>query len=154
MSAGHKRGHAHERSERGDKLRRVREREASCSCGQLRAVVTGDPLRVSICHCLACQRRTGSSFGYQARYPEEHVRITGESRQFVRHSDEDGEIRKLNFCPNCGATVFYAGADMPGMIAIPVGAFADPSFPPPLVSVWEERKHSWVAPPADAEHII
>ena len=41
-------------------------REAACHCGQLRLEVTGDPFAVSICHCLACQRRTGSAFGMQA----------------------------------------------------------------------------------------
>jgi hypothetical protein len=39
------------------------------------------------------------------------------------------------------------------LIAIPVGAFADPAFPPPQVSVWEERKHRWVVVPDGAEHI-
>lgn len=32
-----------------------------------------------------------------------------------------------------------------GLIAIPVGAFADPHFPAPTFSVWEERKHDWIA---------
>jgi hypothetical protein len=33
---------------------------------------------------------------------------------------------------------------MPGLVAIPVGAFADPGFPRPRFSVWEGRKHPWV----------
>jgi hypothetical protein len=49
----------------------VTEREGSCSCGQLRVTVSGEPVRVSICHCFACQQRTGSSYGYQARFPED-----------------------------------------------------------------------------------
>jgi len=129
------------------------EREASCSCGQLRVVVTGEPVRVSICHCLACQRRTGSSYGYQARWPQERVRITGEATEYTRLSDEEGSWRKTDFCPHCGSTVYYTNEDMPGMIAVAVGAFADPDFPPPAISVWEERKHRWVVPPAEAEHI-
>ena len=129
------------------------EREASCSCGKLRAVTTGDPVRVSICHCLACQRRTGSSFGYQARFPQERVRISGESREYVRQADEDGAERRFHFCPNCGSTVYYTGAENPDMIAVAVGAFAEPGFPPPSRSVWEERKHSWVVPPEAADHI-
>lgn len=44
-------------------------RTASCSCGQLQIEVQGEPVRVSVCHCLACQRRTGSLFGEQARFP-------------------------------------------------------------------------------------
>jgi hypothetical protein len=131
----------------------VPERRASCSCGQLQAVVDSDPVRVSICHCLACQRRTGSSYGYQARFPAQSVTISGRSTQFIRHSDEDAEVRLSNFCPDCGATVFFTnGADEDG-IAIPVGAFADPAFPPPQISVWEERKHGWVVVPDEAEHI-
>lgn len=123
-------------------------REASCSCGQLRAVVEGDPVRVSVCHCLACQRRTGSAFSAQARFARSAVTITGESREFERISD-DGEWRRFNFCPHCGATVYYS-TDLE-LIAIPLGAFADPEFPAPTVSVWEARKHVWVNSPPGAE---
>ena len=125
-------------------------REAACSCGQLRAVVEGDPARVSICHCLACQRRTGSVFGAQARFAREHVRIEGRYTDYVRISDDGGE-RTFHFCPECGSTVFY-GID-PSMVAIPVGAFADPSFPEPTFSVWEERRHAWVVVPDGAERL-
>lgn len=125
-------------------------REAVCSCGQLRAEVDGDPVRISMCHCLACQRRTGSAFAVQARWPREAVRITGASREFVRHSDEDGEERRFMFCPECGATVYYfTDAEL---VAIPVGALADPEFPVPGVSVWESRKHTWVTLPDDIQH--
>ena len=40
-----------------------------------------------------------------------------------------------NFCPTCGDTVFYRMSFAPDMVAIPIGAFADPRFPPPTVSV-------------------
>ena len=120
-------------------------REASCSCGQLTATTQGEPVRVSACFCLACQRRTGSSFGVQARWSRADVQITGESREFVRISDDDDrEERRFHFCPECGATVFYVIPVEPDLIAIPVGAFADPAFPPPTRMVYEDRRHSWV----------
>jgi hypothetical protein len=124
-------------------------REAACSCGQLRLVAEGDPLRISVCHCLACQRRTGSAFGYQARFPRERVTVHGQAREYVRISDE-GEPRTFSFCPDCGATVFYV-AGPPDQIAVPVGAFADPAFPEPRVSVWESRRHDWVTMPEGVE---
>jgi hypothetical protein len=126
-------------------------RHASCSCGQLRLSVEGDPVRISVCHCLACQRRTGSAFSYQARFPRERVEIGGESRDYVRVSD-GGETRTLSFCPQCGSTVFYVLGAAPDVIAVPVGAFADPRFPEPRISVWESRRHAWVGLPADIEH--
>jgi hypothetical protein len=120
--------------------------DASCSCGQLRLVAEGDPVRVSICNCLACQRRTGSVFGVQARYDEERVRIEGRFTEYVRVSD-DGDERIFRFCPECGSTVFYTYPAAPGVIAVPVGAFADPSFPAPVRSIYETRRHAWVRLP-------
>ena len=101
-------------------------RRASCSCGQLTVEVEGEPLRVSICHCLACQRRTGSAFGTQSRWSRERARIEGEATEYVRISD-DGEERSFFFCPRCGATVYF-WIDQEH-IAVPVGAFADPNSP-------------------------
>ncbi len=127
-------------------------REAACSCGQLRVVVEGDPIRVSMCHCLACQRRTGSVFGAQARFAAENVRVEGSYKDYVRISDE-GDERTFHFCPECGSTVLYEITAMAGMVAVPVGAFADPGFPEPVFSVWEERRHPWVSVPAGAERM-
>jgi hypothetical protein len=128
-------------------------RTASCSCGQLTLTTSADPLRVSICHCLACQRRTGSVFGAQARFKLASVTISGESRQYLRVGDEGSEIT-FSFCPQCGATVYYAikGYDEES-VAVPVGAFADPSFPAPTFSVYEERMHPWVTLPPGVEHM-
>src|SRR5580765_337931 len=107
-----------------------------CSCGQLRVTTEGDPIRISMCHCLACQRRTGSAFGIQARFAADHVQIAGRHTDYVRISD-DGEERTFHFCPDCGATVFYTLAAMPDVVAVPIGAFAEPDFPPPIVSIYE-----------------
>ena len=125
---------------------------ASCSCGQLTATVHEDPIRVSICHCLACQRRTGSVFGVQARFRAESVRIEGASTQYVRRGDEGRRIT-FHFCPACGATVHYSLAGHEGSVAIPVGAFANSSFPAPTFSVYEDRKHAWVVVPENIEHM-
>lgn len=127
-------------------------RTASCSCGQLEAQVSAEPVRVSVCHCLACQRRTGSVFAAQARFPSTSVTITGKSSEYVRVGDE-GSRARFHFCPGCGSTVYYMLEALEGMIAIPVGAFADPQFPGPTVSVYEERMHPWVFMPSGIEHI-
>ena len=128
-------------------------RTATCSCGQLTLTTRVEPIRLSICHCLACQRRTGSVFGVQARFPRSSVTISGESSQYMRVGDEGSKVI-FSFCPKCGATVHYAveGYDEES-IAVPVGAFADPSFPAPSFSVYEDRRHSWVSLPAGVEHM-
>ena len=127
-------------------------RTASCSCGQLQAHVTSEPIRISVCHCLACQRRTGSVFGAQARFTSSSVTTEGTSTEFVRVGDEGSRVT-FRFCPQCGATVYYTAEGLEGFIAIPIGAFADPTFVSPTISVYEERMHRWVSMPADMEHI-
>ena len=109
-------------------------------------------MRISMCHCLACQRRTGTAFGVQARFPADRVRVDGRYSDFVRRSDDEGEGRTFHFCPDCGATVFYATANAPDVVAVPIGAFADPSFPPPTVSVYESRRHPWLSVPDAIGH--
>ena len=125
---------------------------ASCSCGQLTLVARGDPIRVGMCHCLACQRRTGSTYGAQARFATGNVEVAGRSTVYVRTGDE-GTKAYFHFCPDCGATVYYRMGDDDSTRAVPVGAFADPTFPPPVYSVYEERRHPWVSVPEDAEHM-
>ena len=132
----------------------MQRREAVCSCGQLRVTTEGDPLRISVCHCVACQRRTGSAFGVQARWPKDRIDVIGRHTEYARISDA-GQERTFRFCPDCGATGFMdrprAGSDS---IAVAVGAFADPSFPQPTVSVYGSRRYPWLSFPAgiDEEH--
>ncbi len=115
-------------------------RLAACSCGQLSARVLGDPVRVSICHCLACQRRTGSVFGVQARFPENAVRVEGTTSEWIRKVDDGDEVL-FRFCPVCASTVCWRIRSLEGFVAVAVGAFADPAFPAPTVSIWEQERH-------------
>jgi hypothetical protein len=118
-------------------------RRAECACGQLSATCIGEPVRVSVCHCLACKRRTGSAFSFNARFAEKDVSIEGQSAEFMRIGDEGGRVTYC-FCPSCGTMVHYRIDTQPGLTAIPAGAFADPSFPSPFLSYFHEsRRCDW-----------
>ena len=130
----------------------TRLRRATCQCGQLVAECFGDPVRISVCHCLDCQRRSGSSFAAQARFPEDRVNLSGIFREWIRPPDGRPEVVH-HFCPHCGSEVWYRARAQYDLIAIPIGAFADPGFPAPNYSVFEDRKHRWVDIGGDAvEH--
>ena len=122
-------------------------RTASCSCGQLRIVVHGEPRGVGVCHCLECQRRTGSVFAALASFRAPFT-VTGKATEYVRAGDAGARFR-FRFCPVCGSTVFHTeegeGAEgSVGSVGVAVGAFGDPTFPPPQVSVYDCRRHPWV----------
>jgi len=138
-------------------------RTASCNCGQLRVTCTGpDPDRVVMCNCYLCQRQTGSVFSVQARFPNEQVKIEGKSTAWKFPiegaqpttyrtcagsdgiaTDSAADLVTSHFCPVCGSTVYYFRKSDPARTGVRVGAFADPTFPPPMGSGFEEYAHPW-----------
>jgi hypothetical protein len=123
----------------------MKTRRAECTCGQLAAICKSEPVRVSVCHCLACKRRSGSAFSNNARFRDADVSFEGESKEYTRVSDAGSRVT-YSFCPECGTTVHYRIDAQPGLTAIPVGAFADLDFPPPFLSFYHQsRRYPWVA---------
>ena len=121
-------------------------RTATCACGQLQITVQGVPRGVGVCHCLACQRRTGSVFAVLAGFAGPYT-VTGEASEYVRVGDQGSRFR-FRFCPTCGSNLFHTeeGFEDQG-VSVAVGCFADPDFPPPRDSVYTCRKHAWVQLP-------
>ena len=110
--------------------------------------IEGEPKRIAMCHCLACQRRTGAVISNQARFRREQVAITGNSTTWVRTA-ESGNALTYHFCPTCGSTVYWENTGFPGYVIVAIGNFADPSFPAPTIAVWEQSRHPWVSLPPD-----
>ena len=127
------------------------ERVACCHCGSLRVSVSGEPTVVNICHCKACQRRTGAIMHSGAYFQKSQVRVEGAEKLYTRDVQE-GRTISFHFCPICGSSVYWHLDLRPEHYGIAVGAFADPNFPPPAYSVWEESKHKWVNLPDNIQH--
>jgi hypothetical protein len=103
----------------------------------------GEPLKVSLCHCTACQRRTGGPFGVAAFFPRAAVEASGEVREFRRTSDNGFDV-VFRFCPTCGSTVWWESLRMPDRIAVAAGAFVEPGLPGPTQAVWGEHRLPWI----------
>lgn len=125
-------------------------RTASCRCGQLRVTCTGEPVRVSVCHCLDCKKRSGSSFAAQVRFAAEQVTVAGAASDFAYVGDS-GDTTRFSFCSTCGGGLFYRQDSAPETIAVALGALDDPYAFAPAYSVWEERRHEWVE--ISGEHV-
>jgi hypothetical protein len=92
-------------------------RRAACSCGQLQLTIEGEPSRISMCHCLECQRRTGAVISNQARFRREQVTFAGKATAWMRTA-ESGNALTFYFCPTCGSTVYWKGEGF-AMSALP-----------------------------------
>ncbi len=109
-------------------------------------------MRISVCHCLACQRRSGSAFGVQAWFPLSRLSFAGQPSIFKRVGDSGGEVT-YRFCPGCGTTLWWEISGRPGFAAVAVGTFGDPAFFAPGVSIYEARRHPWVSITGEVEHL-
>jgi hypothetical protein len=124
-------------------------RTATCHCGQLSITVEGEPALVTACNCTRCQKRSGSAFSLSSRWSSEQViNRSGDSLTYTRKGASGGDVLCV-FCPRCGSTVSTSLELFPGLIGIPVGCFADPSFPVPQVAAWCETKLGWVRFPEE-----
>ena len=102
-----------------------------------------------MCHCVDCQRRTGSLFSIAAFFERSAVSVVdGASKTFTRNSVV-GKLVTFHFCPECGSTVFWEPERMPRLIGVAGDAFGDPSFPQPEQSVFTRYKHAWLGLPGD-----
>ena len=121
-------------------------RKARCCCGALQVDVVGEPAFVAACHCVECQRRTGSVFGVGAYFLKPQLHITNIGKTYVRDG-LDGRKARIQFCPNCGTSVFWEIELLPDHYGVAVGTFTDSEFQAPTMSVWEEKRHPWVVFP-------
>jgi len=113
-------------------------------------IVAGDPTVVNIRHCAERQRRTGSPLSANAYFSRAGVRLEGEHRVYSRHTAGGRQFHN-HFCTNCGSTLCWTLDIRPDEYGVAVGAFNDPGFPVPTVSVWESSRYDWVALPPGIE---
>jgi hypothetical protein len=112
--------------------------------------VVGEPVRVAVCNCDFCQKRTGSVFQVGAYFAEDQfVEIRGDVKGYNGLEVDGvpavgGRSGTYYFCPTCGSTVYW-DADF-GLRGVAVGNFVDPSFPAPTIETWTCLRHYWVPP--------
>lgn len=122
-------------------------RQARCHCGALRLDCGGEPVKVSLCHCRDCQRRTGSAFSIAAFFLRSAVSVSGGTAKRFTRGSASGQDVTFCFCPECGTNLWWEPARLPDLIGVASGAFADPAFPMPEQAVWCVDRHPWVALP-------
>jgi hypothetical protein len=126
--------------------------EGGCLCGDLRYRVTGQPVRSSVCHCLYCQRRTGSAFAILPFFEAEQVQLLQGRPATWRHvSDESGRWLDNVFCPRCGTGVFLQVERLPKRLGVEGGTFDDPRWFPVDRHIWTRSKLPWLALPAGCD---
>ena len=112
----------------------------SCRCGNVLIRASGLPYRVGICHCFDCRKHHGALFHASAVFPQDAVKIYGETREY------DGR----SFCPRCGSPIFANSADE---IEVNLGSLDDTDQLMPTYESWTVCREAWL-PPFSAQETI
>jgi hypothetical protein len=120
--------------------------EGGCSCGEVRYRLTSEPLFTHCCHCLNCQRQTGSAFVINLLIEADRVELLAGAPQPVDVPRDDGSTQRIFRCPTCHVAV-YSQYGRPEVRFVRGGTLDDPAQVAPDVHIFTRSKLSWVALP-------
>ncbi|HEV3480678.1 MAG TPA: GFA family protein [Gaiellaceae bacterium] len=123
-------------------------REGGCACGQVRYRLTSQPLFVHCCHCLNCQRQTGSAFVINLLIEADRVELLAGEPQPVDVPRDDGSVQRIFRCPSCQVAVF-SEYGWPELRFVRGGTLDEPSTVRPDVHIFTRSKLPWVTLPDD-----
>jgi hypothetical protein len=121
-------------------------REGGCSCGAVRYRLASEPLFVHCCHCLNCQRQTGSAFVINLLIESDRVELLAGRPEPVDVPRDDGSVQRVYRCPACQVAVFseYGG---PAVKFVRAGTLDEPASVAPDVHIYTRSKLPWVELP-------
>ena len=121
-------------------------REGGCACGAVRYRLTSEPLFVHCCHCLNCQRQTGSAFVINLLIEADRLELLGDAPQPVDVPRDDGSKQRIFRCPACQLAVFSQYSH-PGIRFVRGGTLDEPREITPDVHIFTRSKVGWVTLP-------
>ena len=121
-------------------------REGGCACGAVRYRLTSDPLFTHCCHCLNCQRQTGSAFVINLLIEGDRVELLAGDPQPVEVPRDDGSTQTIFRCPTCQVALFSTYG-RPEVRFVRAGTLDDPSGVTPDVHIYTRSKVGWVVIP-------
>jgi hypothetical protein len=123
-------------------------REGGCSCKAVRYRLTSEPLIVHCCHCLNCQRQTGSAFVINLLIEADRMELLSGEPQPVDVPRDDGSVQRIFRCPSCQVAVF-SEYGWPELRFVRGGTLDEPSAVTPDVHIYTRSKLAWVALPGE-----
>jgi hypothetical protein len=121
-------------------------REGRCSCGAVRYRLASEPLFTHCCHCLNCQRQTGSAFVINLLIETDRVELLAGNPEPVEVPRDDGSSQRVFRCPSCQVAVFSEYGH-PGFRFVRGGTLDDPAGVSPDVHIFTRSKLPWVTLP-------
>jgi hypothetical protein len=123
--------------------------EGGCACGAVRYSLTSEPMFTHCCHCLDCQRQTGSAYVLNALIETDRIALLSGEPRPVSVPTDSGRPHDVYRCPGCQTALWSDYGRRPTIRFVRVGTLDDPAALPPDVHIFTRSKLPWVGLPAD-----
>jgi hypothetical protein len=118
-----------------------------CACGAIRYRMTTGPMFVHCCHCLDCQRQTGSAFVINALIETTRLELEGAEPERFEMPTDSGRPHGIYSCQSCGTAVWSEYGGLSTLRFVRVGTLDDPHLLEPDVHIYIRSKVPWVQLP-------
>src|SRR5258705_9367764 len=118
-----------------------------CSCGAVTYRLMSDPMFVHCCHCLDCQRQTGSAFVLNAIIETDRIAVQSGTPEPVAMPTDSGRPHDIYRCPACRIAVWSDYGRRPALRFVRIGTLDTPSALAPDVHIFTRSKVPWLRLP-------
>jgi hypothetical protein len=122
------------------------EHQGGCACGAVRYRLAAEPMFVHCCHCLNCQRQTGSAFAINLLIESDRVELLRGTPEPVQVPRDDGSTQRIFRCPDCEVAVFSEYSSK-AVRFVRGGTLDEPRKVTPDVHIFTRSKVEWVELP-------
>jgi hypothetical protein len=119
--------------------------KGGCMCGKVTYESAAEPAMTGVCHCIDCQKQSGSALSIIVAVAADQVGFDGDLKRYTTDGKETGKVVNRYFCPNCGSPVYSTAEIAPGTVFIKAGTLDDTSWLKPEVNFWCATAQPWVS---------
>jgi hypothetical protein len=118
--------------------------EGGCLCGAIRYTISAPITGLRACHCLNCQKQTGTGGSVNAVVPSDKFRITkGETKKYDDSATQSGRTLSRHFCGKCGSPIYSHRNPNPGFVVVRAGSLDDPGNAKIVAHIWTSTARAW-----------
>ena len=121
--------------------------EGGCACGEVRYRLGSEPMFVHCCHCLNCQRHTGSAFVINMLIETARVKFLAGRPEPIAMPLNGGSPKDIHRCHTCKVAVWSINGGRSQLLIVRAGTLDDPTAVTPDVHIFTRSKLPWVALP-------
>jgi len=116
--------------------------KGGCLCGQIRYESDAEPLLAVLCHCINCQKNSGTAYSTNVAIPRGEIIIEGKPSIYVDSGDTGNVVNRF-FCPNCGSALLSESDVLDTLTILKAGTLDDTSWLNPTMEVYCDSAQKW-----------